>query len=180
ELNTALATVAQLNERILSAEASGVTAGDLRDARDLAIDQATRIADVRVLPRSNGSIGLAIGSANIVDGADARPIELSITRGDGGRILSATISTGTTELNPGSALSGALDGIADTAEARAQLDGLARQITAQVNDVHNTAPLNRDFFRQDPAGVTAGNMRLSDDVQANAANVLAGTAGTDN
>src|SRR5690606_5072839 len=105
-LNSAFQRVADLNERILSAESNGHTANDLRDARDVAIDEASRLADVRVLPRANGTIALAIGSANLVDGNDARPLELAVTRGPSGRVESAALTTrGYTLENPGASIS---------------------------------------------------------------------------
>lgn len=181
ELNGLLERIADLNGRIMSAEANGSTASDLRDARDLAIDQASTLADVRVLPRSDGSLGIAINSSNLVDGNQARPISLTVTRETGGRVASVEIVTRGTPLHsPGSALSGGLDGLADIRDARASLDGIARQLTAQVNAIHNTDPVFRDFFNDAPGGVTAANIRLSDAVRADPANVLAGTSGTDN
>lgn len=180
-LNSAFQRVADLNGRILAAESTGHSANDLRDARDLAIDEASKLADVRVLPRSNGSIALAIGSANLVDGNDARPLELVVTRAPGGRIASAELTTrGSVLDNPGASISGVIDGLADIRATRNQLDSLARQVVSQVNGIHNTAPLGRDFFHQDPGGVTAANIRLSDAIRADAANVLAGVSGTDN
>jgi flagellar hook-associated protein 1 len=181
ELNGLLTRVADLNERIRAAEVGGMTAGDLRDARDLAIDQASRLADLRVLPRGDGTIGLAIGSTNLVDGGDARPLEMSVTRGAGGRILNASVTTrGTTLDQVGAALGGAIDGVADIRGARASLDDLARMITEQVNQIHGSTPLARDFFHDTPEGVTAANIRLADAIRADPANVLAGSSGTDN
>lgn len=181
ELNSLLGRVAELNGRIITAEAGGGTASDLQDARDLAIEQASKLADIRVLPRNDGTIGIALGTMNVVDGNHARPVSLTIDRGDAGRLLSATVDVGsTTILDPGSALAGALDGIADVREAREHLDALARHITDQVNSFHNTDPLFRDFFHNDPNGVTAANIRLSDDITESAVNILAGPSGTDN
>src|SRR5690606_31481089 len=142
------------------------------DARDLAIDEASRLADIRVLPRSNGSIALAIASSNLVVGSDARPVELVVTRAPGGRNEAPALTTrGFTLENPGASICGAIDGLVDIGQTRGRLDSLARQLVSQVNGIHNTAPIESYFFQQEPGGVTAANIRLSDSVRADAANV---------
>jgi flagellar hook-associated protein 1 len=179
ELNTLLAQVAKFNERILSAEVGGVTAGDLRDSRDLAIDRISQIVDVRVLPRTNGSVQLAVGSTTLVDGSDARPVSLSVTRGVDGRVVGAQIVGGTTALTtPGSALGGLIDGLTDIRAAWTSIDDVARTLTQQVNAIHNAPPADRDFF--EPGGVTARTIALAADISASAGNVVAGSGGTDN
>lgn len=181
ELNNLVGQVAELNGRIRAAEAAGTTAGDLRDARDLAIDRAARIADVRVIPQKDGTISVALGSINLTSGADAIPLSMSTRRGPDGRVLGVTFSVDGVLIEPiGSALQGAADGLADVRDVRDGLDQLAAHLVREVNTRHSSTPPSLEFFDDPPGGVTAANFRLSDAILQDAGNVVIGTGGTDN
>lgn len=181
ELGAGLREVAALNERIAAAEVGGSTASDLRDARDLAIDRISRLVDVRTISRNDGSVSLVVGTTTLVDGNNAREVRASISRGPDGRVLTTSVVSGNSVLErPGSGLSGIIDGLDDIRSVRAQVDTLARTLVEQVNALHGSTPAGVPFFEQVPGGVTAGNIRLSDAVRADAANVLSGVGGSDN
>ena len=181
ELNTILRQVAELNGRIRAAEAAGTTAGDLRDARDLAIDRAARIADVRVIPQSDGTISLALNSANLTSGIEAKALSMAVQRTAEGRITGLSFSAGGVPIDPiGSALQGAADGLADIRVARADLDRFAAHLVREVNARHSATPLARNFFAEPADGVSAAKLQLADSIRADSGNVIAGAGGTDN
>lgn len=68
EVNNIASQVASLNEQIVAVEASGDHANDLRDKRDLLVDQLAQIVDITVIEDQFGSVALAIGSRSLVYG----------------------------------------------------------------------------------------------------------------
>lgn len=181
ELNNLLNQVAELNGRIRTAEAAGTTAGDLRDARDLAIDRAATIANVRVIPQKDGTISVALGSINLTSWTEAIPVSMSTQRGSDGRVLGVSFSVDGVNIDPiGSALQGGADGLADIRSVREGLDQLTAHLVREVNTRHASTPEGVDFFDDPPGGVNAANFRLSDAILQDAGNVVVGTSGTDN
>jgi flagellar hook-associated protein 1 FlgK len=183
-INDLARTVADLNTRIIAAEAGGRTASDLRDARDLALDRLAEIAPIQVVERPNGGVGVTMGGVSVIDDGTFQTLRLDSTGG------TWTILTEKGHVVP--ALGGVLDELAglmnETIPAyRAQLDNLARSIVSSVNALHSTGvspngATGIDFFRV-PAGgiaaVTAANIALSDAIDSDPGNIAAGTGDTD-
>lgn len=72
KLNETLSEVAALNKQIFSIEYDGKNhANDLRDRRDLLVDQLSTMAGVKVSEESNGMVTLKIGSDTVVEGKNA-------------------------------------------------------------------------------------------------------------
>ena len=83
EVNSLAAKIALLNGKIISAEASGKEAGDLRDKRDLLIDELSGIVDVQVFEGKDGSASVKLGTETLVERTYAVPLR-TVTRGDRG------------------------------------------------------------------------------------------------
>ena len=184
ELNRLASEVGDLNARITSAEATGNTAGDLRDQRDLAIDRLSTLAAVQVTERPDGSVGVQFGGTTLVDGAHATPIKL-ITAGGGWRLENGN---GTSLGVAGGRIGGSLEVLnVDLPAAMTELDNLARAFADDVNAIHagGTNPLGQTgilFFDDaggNPASVTAWSLALSADVTADAQAIASGTGVTD-
>ncbi len=137
EINGLARRVADLNGRIVSTEVGGGRqANDLRDQRDLAVDQLARFGDVQALPRADGSVQLLFGTHTLVDGIHAK------------RYVRTTDPLGRTALafahEPGKALQpagGATQAMTDflNHDLRAtqdQLDATANALARTVNAVH--------------------------------------------
>lgn len=163
EANGLAARVAELNGQIQTAELGGSTAGDLRDTRDLLLDDLARRTGARVLERPDGTLAVAIGGATIVDGTSTRALEVRSTAG--------TLSVGVVG---GASVGGGLGGEAAAAlevhngevpRVSDELRRLGAAVAAEVNAVHR-AGNGRDFFAVD----AAGRLSLSPDV-ADAANI---------
>ncbi len=76
EINQLAEQVAELNDRIVTSEAGGNVAADLRDRRDLLLDDLSRIAGTRVETQKDGSVSVLIGNSTLVDGSSARALRL--------------------------------------------------------------------------------------------------------
>lgn len=73
-INALAKGVAELNEKILSAEAGGQQANDMRDARDNLIDQLSILTNVTSYERETGEVSLYIGGQTLVDGSTAHKL----------------------------------------------------------------------------------------------------------
>ncbi|MEP6764506.1 MAG: flagellar hook-associated protein FlgK [Gemmatimonadaceae bacterium] len=78
EINGLASRVAELNGQIKSSENSGSQAADLRDQRDIAVDQLATKAGARVIPQEDGMLMIVVGNSSLVDGVTARPLKLSL------------------------------------------------------------------------------------------------------
>lgn len=172
EANELLRRIADLNRRILGG--GGNAATDLQDARDSAIDRLSELMSVKVLGHDDGTVTLLGEGTTLVDRINATQLSVS---GSGSNV-SIQDAAGGTIAAPGGSM-GALIEITNVRvpAIRAQLDQLAAALVAQVNAVHRTGytaagATNTDFF--DPAGVTAGTIRLAAPVLASSAAIAAG------
>ncbi len=162
--------IARLNEMIVSSEVGGASANDLRDARDLLIDELSNIIDVRTVDKPNGANIVHMGTMLLVDGVDSMRIGTK-TENVGGQATASVIWEGTSmELTN---LNGQLKGLVDSRDSLipgyiSDLDELARAIVSEVNTLHSSGygldgTTGVNFF--DPTGTTAATMSLSVEIQ---------------
>jgi len=184
QLNQLASTVAKINHQIVAAEAGGFTAGDLRDQRDLAIDQMSKLANTQVIYRSDGTVAVNVDGINVVDGADAVPVSVS----SAGGVWSLVNANGAAIRATGGTIGANLVVLnTDVPATRTELDTIARELASAVNAVHTTGmnqagTTNILFFDDQggvPANVTAANIALSADVLADVNAIVAGTPATD-
>jgi flagellar hook-associated protein 1 FlgK len=79
-LNDLAGEVAKLNLAIVQTEAGGAEAGDLRDRRDILLDEMSKWADIDVYETSNGMTTVSIGGVALVKGYNTNTLEV---QGDG-------------------------------------------------------------------------------------------------
>lgn len=192
QVNQFAEQVAELNGRILTAESTGTVASDLRDQRDLLIDQLSSLAGARAEPQRDGSVTVLLGNSTLVDGTSARPLRLqqdppvpppAVMPSD--IPVKLTLGNSVDRLAP---LAGELKGLVDVINTdvptlRGRLDTLASSIVSTVNTAHTagfvfagaTIPgvAAGDFFDAgtvtDP--VRAGTMKLFSAIELNSANI---------
>jgi len=75
EINSLAQRIADLNDRIRVAEATGNPANDLRDDRDLLVDQLAGIVNVSISETNSGEYEVFIGGQELVAGNRVRTIE---------------------------------------------------------------------------------------------------------
>jgi flagellar hook-associated protein 1 FlgK len=174
-INALVDEVTRLNTAIVSVEAAGVTAGDLRDVQNRALDELATLIPIDVTRRENGSVGVATSGYNIIDGAAGLTLKLGSVAGTMGIAIEGHAGL----LPDAGGATGALLEVLNTdiPAVRQSLDDFAAALVGAVNTVHGTgtgpdggAPV--DFF--DPAGTSAGTIELSADVLASARRVAAG------
>lgn len=194
QVNQFAEQVAELNGRIITAEATGTVASDLRDQRDLLIDDLSRMAGARAEPQRDGSVSVLLGNSTLVDGTSARPLRLqqdppvpppAVMPSD--IPVRLTLGNSVDRLYP---LAGELKGLVgvintDVPSLRGRLDAMASSIVSTVNATHstgfvfsgNTIPGTAagNFFDPGTVGdpVRAGTMKLLAAVEQNAANISA-------
>jgi flagellar hook-associated protein 1 FlgK len=191
QVNQFAEQVAELNGRIVTAEATGTVASDLRDQRDLLIDNLSRMVGARTEPQRDGSVSVMVANSTLVDGTSARPLRLEldppvppppVTPSD--IPVRLRLGNSVDRLAP---LAGEIKGLVDVINKdvptlRGRLDALASAIVSSVNTAHNTGFVFNgaaipgtaagDFFDPGTLGdaVRAGNMTLFAAVASDAAN----------
>lgn len=195
QINTLTERIANLNGQIVAAEAGGITAGQLRDERDLSIDQLAGMTSIQVMERRNGTVAIALDGLTLVDGDGSQALRTT-PQPDGGNPPRFHVETmGGTRLDPaGGSLAAYLKVVNDDVRlARTDLNTIVNAVVTSVNDIHrgvndpttgtqdatypggvNPNGTKVAFFTVDPLDA-ANTVRLSDQVQASAANIAAGT-----
>ncbi|UCD63417.1 MAG: flagellar hook-associated protein FlgK [Candidatus Zixiibacteriota bacterium] len=182
DVNRLTAEIASTNNQIASTELGDTRANDLRDRRDLYIDELSALVDVNAVEQENGEVTVYIGAMSIVNGKDYMPIAVELDNVDG-QPLHRLIWEGTSvELK---CLNGQLKGLTDARDEiipryLEQLDTLARTLVQQVNAIHVTGygadgSTGVDFF--DPAGLDALSIRVNPDIVSNVSRIATSATG---
>ncbi|AMW03970.1 flagellar hook-associated protein FlgK [Gemmatimonas phototrophica] len=162
-INSVATQVAELNVRIVGAESNGNMANDLRDMRDLKLDELSKIAGTRVVPQPNGSVSVLIGNSMLVEGDTATPLSVQFETPNP---LPATPLTDVpVRIRLGSSpdrlapLAGELSAMVtvlntEIPNTRGRLDAMANQLATAVNDLHTSG---YTFNGTTIPGTAAGN-----------------------
>jgi flagellar hook-associated protein 1 FlgK len=165
EVNRLAVEIAGLNRDVFRSELSGQTANDLRDRRDLALDELSRLASVTWTEGPGGRVDVFIGTGALVQGDTAN--SMSAVAGPDGWLVAEWDAGGSV-----SAASGALAGIeAAHAEVRlleSGLNELAGAVISSVNGLHTAGfdlrgAAGLDFFQGTDAATISVNPALESD-----------------
>lgn len=134
EVNNLLAQIADINKLVMQVEGLGDKANDLRDQRDLLLDQLSDIISVNVVDEPDSSISVMLGALRIVERDTYTPLQPILEEGNrvGIRILN--------NIEP-NYVGGTLQGLFDARdelipEFQRKLDTLAAGIINRVNLLH--------------------------------------------
>ncbi len=179
DVNQLVSQIADLNTRIQAGTAGNREAPDIKDQRDKLVDQLSGIVGVRVLQRTDGTIGVAAGDALLVDGGSFSTLDVR-DNGSGKFSVGMTGTTGTINLQSGSLASLAELSASTIPALRGKLDALVKGIVTEVNALHRTGTgiagsTGIDFFN--PTSLTAASMQLSSAVTLSTDNIAAGKTG---
>lgn len=175
QINSLGQRIAGLNAQIGQVEGVGQQPNDLRDQRDLLVDELSKMVQVSSVENPNGSINLFIGSRALVLGNDT----LALANGVDGAGNATVVwqSDGAAVALNGGELQGLVN-VRDTTLAgqQAAFNTLIGGIITQVNAVHSTgyglndavAP-NRAFF----SGATAADIAVNSAILADPSLVAA-------
>jgi flagellar hook-associated protein 1 FlgK len=165
-VNELAGQIKQLNQEIAMVVAVGQEPNDLRDMRDLLIDEMAGYVDISITqPGADGKVSIAVGTQLLLDSSTDSTSALAIDAA-GAATVGGTATTIT---------SGSLRGLVDVRDSviggatgyLAQLDTLAAALAASVNGIHSAGfgldgGTGNAFF----AGATAATLALSAPVLA--------------
>lgn len=168
-INNLAGEVASLNMQIARTELGTDRANDLRDKRDLIIDELSKLARINVVEESTGSATVFIGAMALVDRDNVYKLS-TYKSGAGETTLNQVVWAGTDKSVK--FYGGQLDSLLELRDetipryVRA-LDELAAALVNSINSVHSTGygldnSTGLNFF--DPNDQTAAGIRLSDDI----------------
>lgn len=166
DVNTTATTVAQLNDSIVKANATGITVNELEDRRDLAVMHLSELTGATASKRQNGAMDVFVGNSTLVSEFTTRNLEVSgATRLDDQNTTGMTLRWADTKTAVQAG--GTMGAIADTMttiipQISAALDEVANKLATTVNTAH-AAGYSADgstglaFF----SGTTAGTIAVA-------------------
>ena len=204
KVNTIAQSIVSLNETIYIYELTGGIANDLRDKRNLLLDELSGLVDITYEESMDNKLTVKIGDVELVNHTSSRTIGFEeVTNSLGPTLDNVSILVWQDAADPsidGTAVkltSGKIKSHMDLRDGTGvenagipyfveQLNTLARALVQSINEVHRqgyTHPANPsglsqtgvDFF-DETAGidnVTAGNIRLSQDILDSEYNIAA-------
>ncbi|MFQ5506876.1 MAG: flagellar hook-associated protein FlgK, partial [Planctomycetota bacterium] len=145
EVNTFAKTVANLNAQIVTLEATGHKANDLRDRREIAINHLSELMDTQAIERDDGVLDVLAGGYLLVSGS--RASDLSATKNPDGT-TKITVGSTTTGIQISE---GRISALLESEKNRlpgilSKLDLAARTIALEVNRLHTTGINKRGPF----------------------------------
>ena len=174
QINNMAIEIANANAEIVGFEATGNEASEIRDDRDLLLNDLSKLISVRVVERGTGSIAVMIGGQILVDDKEIATMSMDIA----GNIVwdrdssSVRISSGE--------LYGLME-VRDTIipAIQANVDSVAATLIQEVNNIHvvgfgSDGLDGRAFFEGTDASSMAVSSDITDDIGAVAASDSAG------
>ncbi len=186
EVNEIIHQIGILNRQIVSAEAGGGSANDMRDRRDLLLDRLSEYMKISYTENARGAVSVSAEGVNLVSGNKVN--ELSVqTVSDGDTLKLQLQGSNGKSL---SILYGKLGGLLEmhnevVPQLQKDLDTLAQTLITEVNRIHASGytlpegdpPTTRtgiNFF----SGNDAATISLSPDILENVNNIAASTDGS--
>ncbi|BCA54788.1 First flagellar hook-filament junction protein FlgK [Nitrospira sp. KM1] len=143
EINSLAKQIAELNDKIVAAEVTGQNANDLRDQRDLAVNELAQRIDVTTIESGSGALSVFVARGQVVvESGGARELSAFENPSNDG-MLSVGYSTGGTKALSIDALvsNGRLRSLLDIRDGTVRdlqrsVDRLATTLVNEVNQVH--------------------------------------------
>ena len=137
EVNQLASSIAGLNLEIAGVEASGLTANDLRDTRDLELKELAELVDVSTQEGQNGSVVVLVAGNMLVSPTQSYSM-LTTTDTNGDTALQVKGAVGFVPVT-GGAIGGLMRLSKDfTPAVQEDLDLIARNLILEVNRAHST------------------------------------------
>jgi flagellar hook-associated protein 1 len=168
QANQLLTQIANLNDQIAKATASGGTANDLVDSREQALENLAGLANIQTTSNANGTVDVSIGGAQLISGNKTLDTLQTYDSGNG-QLLVQTATGGTPLTLTGGSIQGTIDARDGALQTlRSGLDTLASSLISQVNGVYSSGyDLNggtgATFFTGTDASTIAVNSTLQTD-----------------
>ncbi len=140
KMNRLMGQVVELNKNIAGIEATGAHANDLRDQRDLIVDQLTSMTDITVYESANGMYTLVSNGTTLVNGITKVDLEMSAPKNNTTYSLSdydIMIKQTGTVYTPGSGeLRAQFEAVAEDKGYIDQVANMAAFMFTTMNDQH--------------------------------------------
>ena len=166
EVNTAAQSIAQLNESIVQAKASGMTVNELEDRRDLEVLSLSELTGATASLRTNGAMDVFVGGSTLVSEFTTRKLEIGgAARLDDQAADPVAVRWADTKspAGPGGTMGAMVDTMTTVIPGLAKdLDGVAKALADTVNAAHSAGyskdgSTGLDFF----SGSTAASIKVA-------------------
>ncbi|KAA3631834.1 MAG: flagellar hook-associated protein FlgK, partial [Calditrichaeota bacterium] len=182
EINQMTQQLAHLNREIQRMEVGNANANDLRDKRDLILDDLSQLVDINSHENERGELVVYVGAMSIVNGNDAIPLENKVVNKNGQPTNQLVWQNTDIQLKN---MSGELKAVFDSRDKiinsyKAQLDSLAQTMVEQVNALHSTGTTTDgstgiNFFN--PNNSDAFSITINQEILNDLNNITASTSG---
>ena len=186
QINEKANSIADLNRRILSAQAQGEDAADLKDQRNNLLLGLSALVDVRTIPDDKGSIIVQASGTSIVDGTSTRALSINLASDGSLQILADNGSGGSTDVSQylsGGKLAGIKEARdVDLFDVSGRFDKLVFDVANAVNTQHaagfgQDGVSGRNLFDVGPTSTDAARtIRLGAAVAGNPAAIAAASS----
>lgn len=155
-VNGIASQIAGLNQQISTVEVAGVSANDLRDKRDVLLDDLSKIIDVQTVENDIGQTDVYVaGGISLVTGVKTVPLEVSVNEDSPAQYEVVSKGTVINERMTGGSLKGVLDAGTRYIDVRDDLNTMAASMTKEVNLAHRQGygldgSTGTDFFSSIP------------------------------
>jgi len=166
--NQLLTQIANLNDQIAKATASGGTANDLVDSREQALENLAGLVNIQTATNTNGTVDVSIGGTQLISGNKTLDTLQTYDPGNG-QLLVRTTTGGTPLTLTGGSIQGTIDARDGALQTlRDGLDTVASSLISQVNGAYSSGyDLNggtgATFFSGTDASTIAVNSALQTD-----------------
>lgn len=181
QVNELTSGIAELNVQIVASELGGMEASDLRDSRDLLVEQLAGLTDISVQEQTDGTIHVYSGGHIIVQRDIAIPLRIDQVETDPKNHVVLTLGNSSTSWKPSGGELGALFEQRDVELPKviAELDRFSSEFSQSVNAIHLqgwglNGSQGQEFFASDVQSVN--DLALSDMILEDAGRIAASSS----
>ena len=156
EINRLSQQIAELNQKIMEVEASGYTANDYRDQRDLGLKELAGLIDINTFEDATGRVTVAVGAGQTLVESNSSQDLITQVNGFGLKDIAWVGQNGTMVNITSNISNGKLNGWLEARDVdirgyMRQLDTLAETLMERVNNLHQVGfgldgSSGNDFF----------------------------------
>jgi len=178
QINSASSEIASLNFQIKQVELNGTQANDLRDRRDLLLDQLSGLAQINYTEQSDKTVTVYLGNHELVTASTARAVAAVPDTSSVGMNKIIFAADGTDVATN----TGELRGVLDARDVQfpsliAKLNTLAAGLISSINSVHqNGFGLDNSTGNAFFTGTDASNIALNAVIAGNPSKIAAASA----
>ena len=138
QVNSLASDIAKLNARIMGEEAAAPgVASDLRDARQLKIEELSRLVKADAIEQEGGAVNVIVAGVSLVEGNSVVNTLESFDSGSGDLLVRATGQGAALDLTGGSIHGNITARDTDVREVRDQINELASRFMEEANAIHS-------------------------------------------